>query len=95
MVIEIINIQRVVVGKAEDDPPVGPDRHGPKAYERALQRMQLKTWQVHVRNRASRIETRKDVTQLPCVFGEDPARIVLFVKAFQPLVPNRPDHSTP
>jgi hypothetical protein len=27
------------------------------------------------------------------VFGDDAARIVLFVKAFQPLVPNRPDHA--
>ena len=95
MVIEIINIQRVVAGKAEDDPPVGPDRHGLKALVFALQRMQPKTWQVHVRNRTGGIKTRQYVTQLHHLFADDAARIVFFVKAFQPLVPNRPDHCLP
>ena len=95
MIIEIIDVHRVAVGKAEYDPPVGADRHGPKTSELALQCVQPETRQVHVLNCASRIETGKDVTQFHGVFGADPARIVLFVKAFQPPVPNRPDHPSP
>jgi len=95
MIIEIINVQRVVVGETEDDPPIGADGHGPKVFELALQGVQPETRQVHVSKRTCRIETREYVTQLHRVFGDDAPWIIVFVKALQPFVSNRPDHCSP
>jgi hypothetical protein len=55
--------------------------------------MKPETRQIHVGNRASSIKPRENVTQLLRVFPVHAARVVLLVKAFQPLVAYRPDHS--
>ena len=41
------------------------------------------------------IQPGDDVTQFWCVFPNYAARIVVLVRAFQPLVTYRPDHLTP
>ena len=72
MVIDIINVQYIAVGKAENNPPVGANRHGPKTFLPAIERMQSKPRHVHIRNRTGGIEAHQDVTQLFCVFGTTP-----------------------
>ena len=85
MVVEIVNVQRIMVNKTEDHPPIGPHRHCPKAFQLALERMQPETGQVHVRHRRGSFKTRQDVAQLICVVRNYSARVVVLVKRFSPL----------
>ena len=57
--------------------------------------MQPEAWEVHISNTTSRIEARENVTQLIRVFPNNATRIVFFVKAFQSIVADRPDHLVP
>ena len=56
--------------------------------------MQPETRHVDIRNRTGSIQPCENVTQFHHVFAHHAARVIVFVKAFQPLVAERPDHSS-
>ena len=95
MVIHIVNVKRVGVGKAEDHPPVCSNRYRPKPLELAFERMQPKAGHIHIGYATSRVEPRENIAHLNDVFGENAARVVVFIEPFQSLVPYRPDHLAP
>jgi hypothetical protein len=64
VIIDKINVLRVAIRKTEDHPPIGANRHCPKAFEITLKRVQSKARQVHIRDRTGSVKTRENVTQL-------------------------------
>jgi len=50
MVIDQIDVVSIAVLEAEDDAPVTRHRHGPQAFELALERMEPKAGKRHVSN---------------------------------------------
>jgi hypothetical protein len=57
--------------------------------------MQPETGHIHVGHCEGRIEPRENIAQLNNVFSDHAARAVVFVKAFQSLVADRPYHPVP
>ena len=95
MVIDIIDVQRVAIFKAEDHPPVGPHCYRPKPSPVPLERVQLETRHVHVGNAASRIKPDQNIAELHNMLGIHAARVIVFVKASQPFMANRLDQLAP
>ena len=81
MIVQIINVERVAIGKAENHPPVCANSYRPKTFELAFERMQPETRHIHVGRGARRIEPRENIAQLNDVFSHHAALVVLFVKA--------------
>ncbi len=57
--------------------------------------MQPETGHIHIGHDAGRIQPRENIAELRDVFGKNAARVVVFMKAFQPLVAYRANHSKP
>ena len=84
-----------MVGKAENDPPVCANRYRPKTFLSTFELVQPKTRHVHIGRGKNSAEPRENIAELVSVFGDDAARVVVFVKAFQPLMAYRPYHPEP
>ena len=54
--------------------------------------MPPETGHIHVGHDAGRIEPRENIAKLNGVFGKNTSRVVIFMKALQPLVAYRPNH---
>jgi len=92
VVVEIIDIACVAIGEPKGYPPIRPDGDCPKASHFALERMQPKSGQIHISHGSRSVQTKKNVAEPIRMLAHDAAMIVLFVKAFQALVADRPDH---
>jgi hypothetical protein len=92
MVIRIINVKGVGGNEAENHPPVCTYRYREKTLELAFERMQPETRHIHIGDDAGRVEPRENIAEFDDVFGENAARVVICMKASQPLVAYRPDH---
>jgi hypothetical protein len=92
VVINIIHIKNLPVLKAENDPPVGPDRHCPETLEIASERMQMETGQIHISNASGGIQNSQNVFDLLYMVWPYLAGVVLLVEAFEPLVPKMSNH---
>jgi hypothetical protein len=57
--------------------------------------MQAEAWYIHIGYHACRVKPREIIAQLINVLSNHAPPIVLFVKAFQPFVTDRPDRSIP
>ena len=86
MVIDIINVQRVAVRKAENHPPVGAYRDRPKTFQLALERMKLEARHIYIGESSGGVQAYQNVTHLLQMFPTDPARVAVLVKAFQSFV---------
>jgi len=64
----------------------------PKTFEPAFERVQPETGHIHVGHDAGRIEPRENIAKLNGMFGKNTPRVVIFMKALQPLVAYRPNH---
>ena len=95
VVVQIIDIDYVGAVKTENDPPIRANCHGPKTLHLAFERMQSETRNIHIRDGLRGVEPRKDIAQLNNMFGDDAARVVIFMKTFQSLVAYRPYRSKP
>lgn len=93
MVIDIIDVQRVAIFKAENHPPVGPHRYRPKPSQGPLERVQFETRHVQIGNAARRIKPRQNIAELHNMLGNHAARVIAFVKASPPFMANRLDQS--
>ena len=63
MVVDVVDIERVAFGKAENDPPVGTDGDGPKTLKRTLKGMKSKAGEVHIRDAGRSVETNENIAQ--------------------------------
>jgi hypothetical protein len=95
MVIDVIDIERIAIGKSKNHAPIGPNGNRPEAFQLTLEGVQIEARQIHVCNTASRIETRDNIAQLLNMLGYHTAWIVVIPEALQSLVTNRPDHGGP
>ena len=77
MVIFQIHVVGVASLKEEGHPPVGPYRHGPRAFTIALQWVQSKRRLVHILHLTGLIERREDQSQTVDLIGSNPASVVL------------------
>src|SRR3990172_1891048 len=92
VVVKIIDVQRIVIGKAEHHSPVGANRDRPESFPVALERMEPESRQVHILNLPGSVEPRENVSQLLRVLREHPTWVVVLVKASQSLVTKRLNH---
>jgi len=80
VVIHPINIESIILDKAENHTPIGANGYSVKALPFTLERMKSKTRQIQVRNGSGCTETRQNVAQFDGIFGHHASRIVIFVK---------------
>lgn len=92
MIIDKIDIDGIFAVEAENDPPIGPHRHSPISLPLSLQRVKAKARNRHVLRRTRLAEPGKNAGDLVHVLWVEPAAIVIQKKAFQPFVPESPDH---
>ncbi len=83
MVIDQVHISHVSIIKPEDHTPVGPDRHGPGAFQVSLQRVQPESRQVKVARLRRAIKKGQNILDFIKMFRRDPAPIALFEEALQ------------
>jgi hypothetical protein len=93
VVVDKIDCIGITIRKTENNPLVGPHRHGPEAFHIALERVQMKTGHTHVLNSLGFAELGKDGTYLVDQVGSNPFRIVPFEEPFQALVPKADYHT--
>jgi hypothetical protein len=55
--------------------------------------MEPKTGDVHVSDGGRSVQTHQNISQLFGVLAHDTARVVVFLKAFEAFVAERPDHT--
>jgi hypothetical protein len=81
--------------QSEKSPASLRERHGPKTFHLAFERMQPKTRHIHICHGSGRVEPRENIAQLNHLFSDRAARVVVFVKASQPLVAYGSYHPVP
>jgi hypothetical protein len=91
VVVRVIDVKGIGGNKAENHPPVRAHRYRPKPRELAFERMQPETRHIHIGHDAGGVEPRENVSERAGVLRENAARVVVFIKTFQPLVSYRPD----
>ena len=87
MIIDVIDVERIAFNKAKGHAPIRSNRHRPRAFRFALQRMQPEAREVHIGNRPSGVKARQNVTELFDMFMDEASRIIFLIKALQCLVP--------
>jgi hypothetical protein len=92
MVIDQINVQRVPVGETEYQTPIRPHRHGPEAFQVALQRVKAKAGHSHVRRHARAVESSKDPLELVDILSAQLAPVIILEEPSQALVPKASYH---
>ena len=95
VVVDIIDIRRVMIRKTKDHPPVGANGDRPKAFQPTFKGVQVETGHIHVAHKTSRVEPCQNIAQLVGVFRIDAALVVRFVATFQTFVPDRSNHCRP
>lgn len=93
VVIKQIDSISVTIRKTEDNPLVGPHRHGPEVFHIALEWVQMKTCHAHVLDGLGFAELGKDRPYFVEQVGSNPSRIVLLKEPLQALVPEADDHT--
>ena len=91
MIIGQIDIERIAIGKTENDPPIARYRNAPHALEIAFQRVKTIARQIEVRGVLGPVQVAKNVRDPARPIGTDFARLAL-VEAFQTPVAERPYH---
>ena len=71
VVIDQINIVDIAFLESEDDAPVCPHGHTPKALEITFQGMEMKTGQVHVFRLCGKVQDGQDILDFLEVIGAD------------------------
>jgi len=94
VVIDIVNVLRVTI-EAKNNPPVGPNGYGPKAFHLAFERMQPQLRLVYVSNGWGGMECRQNISKLVRMFRIYTPWVILLKKPFQPLVTDGPYHPLP
>jgi len=62
VVVHVINVEGVMVGKSENDPPVCANRRRPKTFLSTFQRVQPQTRHVHIGNGPNSVKPRETMT---------------------------------
>jgi hypothetical protein len=55
--------------------------------------MEPKTGQVHIRDGSRSVQSHENIAQFFGVFAHDPAVVVIFIKALEAFVADRPNHT--
>ena len=92
MVIQIIDFSRMALNKSKDHSPIGSNRDRHETVQWTLQRVQVKSWKIHILHGTGCIQACEDVSQLHQMFRHNAARVVVLVEAFQPLVAEGLNH---
>ena len=96
VVVDQFNIKRVCVLKPENNTPVGPHRHRPKALQIAFKRVQTITGKIHSLRCGRFIEAGKNILNHLQQVGPYSTPVTAFIEPFQAPVFEAPNHqSTP
>jgi hypothetical protein len=91
MVINQVNVERVTIDEAENNPPVARYRDAPYTLHVALESVRAVARQIEIDRALRSIQVAENVGDPAHLIRTDPARVA-FVKAFQAPVPERPNH---
>ena len=92
VVIQIIDFKRMAFNKSKDHSPVGSYRCRPKALQLSLEHVEIETGKIHILHGTGCIQASEDIAQLGRMFRHNATRVVILIKAFQPLVAERLNH---
>jgi hypothetical protein len=93
VVVNVINIQDLAVLESKNDPPVCTHRHGAKPFEITFERVNPEARQIQVRYFLRGVQASENVDQLFRVFRVYTTSFVVLLKASQPFVPDRSNHT--
>ena len=82
-----------MIGEAKNDASACTNRDSAKTLLLALERMQFEARHIHMGYGLNRVKPSKNIAELLRVFGQNAARVVLFMEALQPLVAYRSYHT--
>jgi hypothetical protein len=92
VVVDRVEVARVAVVKAEDDAPVGPDSHAPKAFEVTLEGVEVEAGQVHILGLLGAVQDGEDVFHFPEVIGPDSFGFAVLEEPLEAFVPEASKH---
>jgi len=92
VVIDQLDVKSIISFKTEDNPPVGPDRHGPESSQAALQRVQTITRETESLRAGGGIKDGKDSFHRLQEVGPYPASVATFIETFQAAMLEAPNH---
>ena len=93
MVVGEVYVEHIPILDTKSDPPVTADRHGPKAFQLALQGMQPIAGEIQIRRYGGSIQNGQHVFNSISQRRADPACIA-FPQSFQASMPEAPDHNS-
>ena len=93
MVVHEIHIMDAAVFKTENNPPIRPNRHGPKSSPIPFERMQPVTGQVHFAHLIRFIETGEYTLNLVHGIRWKLAALALTIQPFQSTMAKAADHT--
>ena len=92
MIVDQVHVVGVRALEAEHDPPIARDAYRPVARAVALQRMQPKTGQIHMRGFGRFVQAGEDALDPGDRFRRHPPPVSILVQKPEPLVAKIPDH---
>jgi hypothetical protein len=92
MVVDQLDVEGVLPCKAENDSPIGPDRHGPESFQAAFQRVQTIPGEIQTLRAGGGIENCKDSFHGFQEVGPYPAPVAAFIETFQASMLEAPNH---
>src|SRR5882757_3185693 len=94
MVIDQLNVKGIIPLKAENDAPIGPNRHGPQPPQVAFEWVQAVAGEIQSLRRCGGIENREDSLNRIQEVGADPTSVAAFIEAFQASMLKAPNHQS-
>ena len=61
MIVNVIHVKRVAFFEAEDNTPAARNLHCPETSQIALQRTEVRPWEVHISDLTGSVEQIKDI----------------------------------
>ena len=92
MVVDIIHPFGVPFLKRESDPPISGYLHGPLPLPIPFERVEARSWEIHIFDSLRRLEPVEYIRQLPGLFGLDAFLRPVVEKVLQPFMPEAFDH---
>jgi hypothetical protein len=92
VIVSQINVKRVTILKAKNDPPVGTHDDRPNALKIANEKMKAKTWTVHVFHFFRRIQEAENVFDLLDVLGAHAFAVTILEQALKAFVAKADNH---
>jgi hypothetical protein len=94
VIVNQINVKRIAVLKAKNDPPIGTYDHRPNTFKIANKRVKAETRTVHIFHRFRRIQEAENVFDLRDMGSAHTSVVAVLEKALKAFVAKADNHRT-